>query len=115
MRTSFLVGAGAAVGALARFALTAALGGGAMLLLFINVAGSVAMGAFRPGPFWGKGVLGGFTSFATFALYTGEFSAAGAAAYVAATVVGCVGGWLIGAQRGEAQPSNARGIEGGRQ
>lgn len=96
MPTAVVVGAGAALGAVVRFLLSAALGGGAWSLLAINIAGSSAMGYFRPGAFWGKGVLGGFTSFATFAFITGEFSPAGAALYVAVTVLGCVAGYLFG-------------------
>lgn len=67
-----------------------------MPLLLINVLGSAAMGFGRPGKFWGTGVLGGFTSFATFALLTGELAPAWAVAYVAATVAGCVGAWKLG-------------------
>ena len=54
-----VVGAGAALGAVARYLLSAALGGGMLPLLVINILGSALMGYFRPGPFWGTGVLGG--------------------------------------------------------
>ena len=46
--------------------------------------------------FWGTGVLGGFTSFATFAFLTSEAHWTIALAYVLATIVGCVGGYLAG-------------------
>ncbi|AMO92184.1 crcB-like family protein [Corynebacterium simulans] len=65
-------------------------------LLLINVLGSALMGYFKPGPFWGTGVLGGFTSFATFAFLTSSVTAAQAGCYVLATVVGCVMAYLLG-------------------
>ena len=46
-----VVGAGAALGATARYLLSAALGGGMIPLLIINVLGSALMGYFRPSPF----------------------------------------------------------------
>ncbi|WP_293770427.1 fluoride efflux transporter family protein [uncultured Corynebacterium sp.] len=95
MKDAALVGSGAALGAVARFLLSALLGGGAWPLLLINILGSAAMGYVDPPRFWGTGFLGGFTSFATFAFLSTEMSAAGAAGYVAATVVGCVGAWLL--------------------
>jgi len=91
-----VVGAGAALGAVARYLLSAALGGGMIPLLAINILGSALMGYFRPSPFWGTGVLGGFTSFATFAFLTANSHWSIALAYVLATIVGCVGGYLVG-------------------
>lgn len=96
MRQFLVVGAGAALGATARYLLSAALGGGMIPLLIINILGSALMGYFRPSPFWGTGVLGGFTSFATFAFLTSEAHWSIALAYVLATIVGCVGGYLAG-------------------
>ena len=93
------VGCGAGLGAVARYLLSTALGGGPWILLLINVVGSGAMGYARPGLFWGTGVLGGFTSFAAFALVTSEMSPAQAGLYVAATLVGCVGAWHLGNAR----------------
>ena len=91
-----VVGAGAALGAAARYLLSAALCGGMIPLLAINILGSALMGYFRPSPFWGTGVLGGFTSFATFAFLTANAHWSIALAYVLATIVGCVGGYLVG-------------------
>ncbi|WP_408934542.1 fluoride efflux transporter family protein [Corynebacterium marquesiae] len=91
-----VVGAGAALGAVARYLLSAALGGGMIPLLAINILGSALMGYLRPSPFWGTGVLGGFTSFATFAFLTANAHWSIALAYVLATIVGCVGGYLVG-------------------
>ncbi|MCS5480256.1 fluoride efflux transporter family protein [Corynebacterium sp. YIM 101645] len=86
-----VVGAGALLGALARFAVGEFLGTGPLPLLGINILGSFLMGLLRPGAFWGRGVLGGFTSFSAFA-----HLASAAPAYLVATVVGCVGAWLLG-------------------
>lgn len=46
-----VVGAGAALGAAARYLLSVALGGGMIPLLIINILGSALMGYFRPSPF----------------------------------------------------------------
>lgn len=92
-----MVGTGTALGGLTRFVLHAALGSAGLLpLLLVNVVGSVAMGAFKPGPFWGTGFLGGFTTFAAFAFITSEQEPLTAALYVAAALVMCVGGYLAG-------------------
>ena len=40
------------------------------LVLALNAIGCAAMGWFKPGPFWGMGVLGGFTTFSAFSLDT---------------------------------------------
>ncbi len=90
------VGSGAALGAVARLLLFGLLGGSAVPLLLINIFGSALMGYLRPGPFWGTGVLGGFTSFATFTALSLAMPATGAAAYVALTLLGCVGAWWVG-------------------
>ena len=88
MREALIVGAGAALGAVARVGLMAFFAQAWWPLLAINVAGSTLMGYYRPGPFWSTGMLGGFTSFATFALLSSELSPGAAAAYVAATLLG---------------------------
>lgn len=100
MREALIVGAGAALGAVARVGLMAFFAQAWWPLLAINVAGSALMGYYRPGPFWSTGMLGGFTSFATFALLSSELSPGAAAAYAAATLLGCVGAYLAGAHFG---------------
>ncbi|AGF73341.1 fluoride efflux transporter family protein [Corynebacterium halotolerans] len=114
LRDALTVAAGAALGALARFAVEHVLGAGMWPLLAVNVLGSLLMGALRPGLFWGTGVLGGFTSFSTFAVLTADSSAAGAAGYVAATVIGCVGAWLLGDRWARSARSARRRKAGGR-
>lgn len=90
------VGAGALLGALARFAAEDFLGAGPLPLLGVNVLGSFLMGFLRPGAFWGRGVLGGFTSFSTFAYLTASATLLPASGYLLATLTGCVGAWLLG-------------------
>lgn len=105
MRESLLVGAGAVIGAFARWGLSLGFGTIAAFaslphleiwpLLLINFIGAAAMGYFQPGPFWGKGVLGGFTSFSAFASLTVTMTAAGAIAHVAITVTGCITCYML--------------------
>lgn len=98
MREHLLVGAGAVVGAFARWGLTLALSAFAPVwpLLAINFIGAALMGYFQPGPFWGKGVLGGFTSFSAFATATVAMTAQGAIAYAVLTVAGCIACYMAG-------------------
>jgi len=91
LRDAAAVSLGAALGAVARFALD-----GVVSLLGVNVAGAFLMGRLRPGLFAGRGVLGGFTSFSTFAWLTTGLPPLLAGAYVAATLIGCVGAWWVG-------------------
>lgn len=96
IREALFVGAGAAVGALARFALLLVFGEDLGPILLINLLGALLLGVLRPGAFLGAGVLGGFTTFSTFAALTLAYSATTAAAYLTATIVGCVIAWLLG-------------------
>lgn len=91
LRDAALTGLGAALGAVARFALD-----GVLPLLGVNVVGAFLMGRLRPGVFWGRGVLGGFTSFSTFAYLTTDLPLPEAAGYVAATLFGCMAAWWLG-------------------
>ncbi|KQB84869.1 fluoride efflux transporter family protein [Corynebacterium lowii] len=105
-RPAIVVGSGAALGALARLGATA-LFDAPWALLGINVLGCLLMGALRPGLFWGKGVLGGFTSFSAFCLVLVQASPLFSACYLAATLIGCLGAWLLGdawAQTRRSQP-----------
>ena len=108
-----LVALGGALGSVSRHGVSrlwpATPGGFPVPTLTVNLLGSFAIGLFyvwlasRPGIsgdgarlFWMTGVLGGFTTFSAFALEATllGFSFAGAA-YVLATVAGCIGGaWL---------------------
>jgi fluoride exporter len=111
-----VVAAGGVLGSLARWAVGLALptpaGSFPWATFGINVLGSLLMGVLvvvvtevreaHPlvRPFLGVGVLGGFTTFSTFAtdahaLLAGEHRAT-ALAYLAATVVGAVGACALG-------------------
>ncbi|MGD7003739.1 fluoride efflux transporter family protein [Corynebacterium halotolerans] len=98
IREALSIGAGAAIGALARFALLLAFGEELWPVLGINLVGSLVMGRLQPGAFVGAGVLGGFTTFSTFAALTARTSPGTAAGYAVATVLGCVLAWMIGDQ-----------------
>lgn len=114
----FLVGAGGAIGAMARYGLANLITrfwplGFPLATLLINIVGSITMGLFvglmvRFVPSWqdsarlfvAVGILGGFTTFSSFSLDTivlmerGEFLSAGA--YVLLSVVVCLVGLYLG-------------------
>ena len=95
-REALLVGLGAALGALLRAALLAvAPGPAAIATLAVNTVGAFAMGYFKPGPFFGTGFLGGFTTFSAMAVAAIHSSAIWALGLVVASFVLCVGAWLL--------------------
>ena len=95
-REAIAVGLGAASGAVARHLFLLAGLDGHVGILVVNVLGCLALGYFRPGAFWGAGVLGGFTTFATFSLLTASGTWQAALAYIGLTAVACVGAVLLG-------------------
>lgn len=97
-KEGLLVGLGAALGAVARWSLTEALGVDIAATLLINLVGCFVMGWLRPSAFWGTGFLGGFTTMAAFALQTSQLPATWALAYATATVIGCVLAVMAGRQ-----------------
>ena len=118
MNAFLLVGAGGALGAMARYAAALAIGrmvpsAFPLATLLINIIGSVAMGMLmgllaRHLPAWqedarlfmGVGILGGFTTFSAFSLDTVALIERGALAqaalYVGLSVVVCLGGLYLG-------------------
>jgi len=102
-----LVSLGGVLGSLARYGLAVAAPGRATTLA-VNVVGSFALGvlvARRPDgrwsrPFLGTGVLGGFTTFSTFAVQTVDASLPTGAGYVAGTLVLGVGAAALGLRTG---------------
>lgn len=93
---SLRIGAGAALGALARFALLGLFADQLWPILAINLSGALLMGVLRPGAFLGAGVLGGFTTFSTFITLTLMQSPWGAVGHLAVTALGCTAAWLAG-------------------
>jgi fluoride exporter len=112
-----LVGMGGAFGSIARYGAYRlwpwAPGGWPVATFTVNLLGSFAIGllymyvAARSGSadnarlFWMTGVLGGFTTYSAFALESAllGFSLTGAA-YLVATVVGCLAGAIAGMRIG---------------
>ena len=86
------VGIGAAFGAMLRFLL----GSTWAITLGINIVACFIMGYVRPGRFWGTGFISGFSTMSTFAVLAAEMPLVPSAAYIAATIVGCVGAALAG-------------------
>ncbi|MDR7280012.1 fluoride efflux transporter FluC [Catenuloplanes atrovinosus] len=115
-----VVAAGGALGAVARYALTAAWPA-IWTTVAVNVIGCLAIGvllariADRPGvspllrPFLATGVLGGFTTFSAFTVQTLDLAdrPPAAAAYVLATVGGSVGAAWLGARLGRRRAGSA--------
>ncbi|NGP04059.1 CrcB family protein [Rhodococcus sp. 14C212] len=103
-----VVAAGGAVGAVTRYALSVQFPG-IWTIAAINVAGSLLLGvvAAMLGPdrlwrlFLGVGVLGGFTTFSTFAVDTVRHPAT-AVVYVTVTLVGALAAARAGMAAGEA-------------
>ncbi len=111
-----LAALGGALGAMARWALAEALpspGGWPVATLLVNLTGCLLLGALFAGlaarspeprwarPFLGVGVLGGYTTYSTFAVEVVRLVETGAAAlaagYVAVSVVGGVAAVALGA------------------
>lgn len=95
------VGVGAGLGALARFAITAAvpaseLVGAFGIPLAINIIGCFAMGMMKPNALLTVGFLGGFTTFSALAVAATQSSALTAAAFMLVSFIACVGAWLFG-------------------
>lgn len=98
-----LVALGGALGSLARYGLAVAWPG-LTTTLAVNVVGSFGLGlliGLRPEgkwsrPFLGAGVLGGFTTFSTFAAQTVDASLPAGIAYVAGTLVLGIGAAAVG-------------------
>ena len=95
-----IVGLGAALGACARHVLTVSAGTGdttaIVAMLAVNLIGCFAMGYFKPGPFWGAGFLGGFTSYSAVAAAALSFTLIGAMFYILATFALCIAAWIAG-------------------
>ncbi|MCZ9292722.1 CrcB family protein [Corynebacterium sp. c8Ua_144] len=77
---------GAAPGSTAALALTFA----------VNIAGCFAMGLLRPGPLWGAGFLGGFTTFSAISVAAVQSDAIIALLIVALSFATSIASHLLG-------------------
>ncbi|MGV0435358.1 CrcB family protein [Corynebacterium ureicelerivorans] len=99
-RTALFVGLGAGLGAVARHLvlLAAAPGTAAALALTfaVNIAGCFVMGLYKPGPLWGTGFLGGFTTFSAISVAAFQSHALTALAIVALSFATSIVSYLLG-------------------
>ncbi|MBF4547176.1 CrcB family protein [Corynebacterium afermentans subsp. lipophilum] len=99
-RTALTVGLGAGLGAVLRHLvlLTAAPGTTAALALTfaVNIAGCFAMGVYKPGPLWGTGFLGGFTTYSALSVTAMRSSALVALVIVALSFATSIVSYLLG-------------------
>ena len=94
------IGFGASFGALARFAFTPLIApeppAEIIIIFIINFIGCFLMGRFDPGPFWGRGMIGGFTTFSAVSFLAMQTSALHAFMYMAGTMVVGLAAWELG-------------------
>ena len=100
-RTALTVGLGAGLGAVVRHLVLlcgAAPGSTAALALTfaVNIAGCFAMGLFKPGPLWGAGFLGGFTTFSAISVAAMQSDAIVALVIVALSFATSIVAYLLG-------------------
>ena len=101
MKQTLAVGLGAGCGATIRMQLTPLLYDAPTALIIINAIGCflIATWAFPNDlaqKFFAPGLLGGFTSFSTFALTTATTNLPAALSYSVLTITSCLGAWAIG-------------------
>lgn len=100
-RTALTVGLGAGLGAVLRHLVVlfgAAPGTTAALALTfaVNIAGCFAMGLCKPGPLWGAGFLGGFTTFSAISVAAVQSDAIVALGIVALSFATSIVSYLLG-------------------
>ena len=100
-RTALTVGLGAGRGAVLRHLVVlygAAPGTTAALALTfaVNIAGCFAMGLYKPGPLWGAGFLGGFTTFSAVSVAAMQSDAIVALVIVALSFATSIVSYLLG-------------------
>lgn len=112
IRDGLIVGFGASFGALVRFGLTPLMASHPpaelVVTLSINIVGCFLMGLLDPPEFWGKGVLGGFTTFSAVAMAAMQSSALFALLYMGGTLAVAIGAWMLG-DAIRHRPHNAHG------
>ncbi|RLM56418.1 CrcB family protein [Halobellus sp. Atlit-31R] len=104
-----LAGLGGSTGALARYAVDVALGGGRRSTLAVNVLGSVALGAVVASSptattlaVLGTGFCGAFTTFSSFAVNVAEAASGGHPRLAAVDALGTLAAALVGVAVGTA-------------
>ena len=69
----------------------------ALALTFaVNIAGCFAMGVYKPGPLWGTGFLGGFTTFSAISVAAMQSEAIIALVIVALSFATSIVAYLLG-------------------
>lgn len=100
LKDGLAIGFGASFGALARFAFTPLMApeppSEIIVVFVINFIGCFLMGRFDPGPFWGRGMIGGFTTFSAVSFLAMQSSAYVALIYMAGTMLVAVAAWELG-------------------
>lgn len=100
LKTGLIVALGAGCGALARFILLIWVNPAtpealALAVTFaVNLTACYAMGYFAPGPFWGVGFLGGFSTLSAVALASSHSSVLWAAFIITLGLVSATLAWM---------------------
>ena len=99
-KEALAIGFGASFGALARFAFTPLIApeppSEIVIIFIINAIGCFLMGLFDPGPFWGRGMIGGFTTFSAVSFLAMQSSAFIAFIYMVSTMLVALAAWELG-------------------
>lgn len=99
-KEALAIGFGASFGALTRFAFTPLIApeppSEIVIIFIINAIGCFLMGRFDPGPFWGRGMIGGFTTFSAVSFLAMLSSAFIALIYMAGTMIVALAAWELG-------------------
>lgn len=100
LKEGLAIGFGASLGALARFAFTPLMApeppAEIVVIFVINFIGCFLMGRFDPGPFFGRGMIGGFTTFSAVSFLAMQSSALVALIYMAGTMIVGFAAWELG-------------------
>lgn len=102
LATGLSIGLGAGVGATARALVLLAVSPDSPQMLAlavtfaINLVACFAMGRFQPGPFWGMGFLGGFSTFSAVTLACAHTTPIDAAVIITLSLTVSVLAWFAG-------------------
>lgn len=100
LKEGLAIGFGASFGALARFAFTPLMApeppAEIIIIFVINFIGCFLMGRFDPGPFFGRGMIGGFTTFSAVSFLAMQSSALIALLFMGGTMIIGLAAWELG-------------------